>query len=386
MNQSELQLLFSRAERTNPSVLSVYLNVDQSRQANLNRGFERQLKDTMASIRNSIHDPSDLEKFTLAAHYISDFVSAYRPVARGLVLFFDASDGFFWHAEVDVQLHAQARWDRDLLLQPLASALDQFERYGVVLVDRNNVRLLTVFLGEIEELVREGFGPNRVRHIKTVGTDHIASASAVQRKADEQIRANLRRITKTVDSLVQTKKLNRLVLAGTPEITAELRDLLPKRLSSRVIGAVDVKMDAPASDVLAATRNIAAEYERSTELETVKEVVTAAAKKQKAVVGLEHTLRAINSDRIWLLIYSEDFSAPGFECVQCAALLSIEKTSCPYCGAAVRSVNDVVERAVEHALRKGAKIELVTGEASASLDTAGGIGAFLKARTGTIQV
>jgi peptide chain release factor subunit 1 len=282
MNQSELQLLFSRAERTNPSVLSVYLNVDQSRQANLNRGFERQLKDTMASIRNSIHDPSDLEKFTLAAHYISDFVSAYRPVARGLVLFFDASDGFFWHAEVDVQLHAQARWDRDLLLQPLASALDQFERYGVVLVDRNNVRLLTVFLGEIEDLVREGFGPNRVRHIKTVGTDHIASASAVQRKADEQIRANLRRITKTVDSLVQTKKLNRLVLAGTPEITAELRDLLPKRLSSRVIGAVDVKMDAPASDVLAATRNIAAEYERSTELETVKEVVTAAAKKAKS--------------------------------------------------------------------------------------------------------
>src|SRR4029077_16982026 len=100
MNQSELQLLFSRAERTHPSVLSVYLNVDQSRQANLNRGFERQLKDTMASTRSWIHDPSDLEKFTLAAHYIADFVSAYRPVARGLVLFFDASDGFFWHTEV----------------------------------------------------------------------------------------------------------------------------------------------------------------------------------------------------------------------------------------------------------------------------------------------
>jgi peptide subunit release factor 1 (eRF1) len=386
MNESDLHLLFSRAERMHPSVLSVYLNVDQSRQANRNRGFEKQLKDIMASIRNSTHDPSDLEKFTHAAHHVTDFVSAYQPGARGLVLFFDESDGFFWHMETDVQLHNQARWDRELLLQPLANALDQFERYGVVLVDRNNVRLFTVFLGEVEELVRKGFGPNKVRHIKTVGTDHIASASAVQRKADEQIRLNLRHVTKEVDSLVQTKQINRLVLAGTPEITTELRDQLPKRLSVRVIGAVDVAMDVPPADVLAATRNIAAEYESSTELVTVREVVTAAAKKQKAVVGLEHTLRAVNSDRIWQLIYSEDFSSPGFECVKCAALLSAEKASCPYCGAALRSVNDVVERAVEHALRKGAKIEIVTGEASASLDSAGGIGAFLKARTGTIQV
>jgi predicted HTH transcriptional regulator len=141
----------------------VYLNVDQSQQANLNRGFEKQLKDIMASIRNSMHDSSDLEKFTKAAHHVTGFVSAYQPRARGLVLFFDESDGFFWHEEIDVPLHNQARWDRELLLQPLANALDQFERYGVVLVDRNNVRLLTVFLGEIEEIVREGFGPNRVR-------------------------------------------------------------------------------------------------------------------------------------------------------------------------------------------------------------------------------
>jgi peptide subunit release factor 1 (eRF1) len=48
------------------------------------------------------------------------------------------------------------------------------------------------------------------------------------------------------------------------------------------------------------------------------------------------------------------------------------------------AVKDVVERAVEHALRKKAKIEVVTADASAALKSAGSIGAFLKTRTGTM--
>jgi peptide subunit release factor 1 (eRF1) len=49
-------------------------------------------------------------------------------------------------------------------------------------------------------------------------------------------------------------------------------------------------------------------------------------------------------------------------------------------------VENVVERAVEHALRNGAKIEVVTGNAAAGLRAGGGIGAFLKTRTGTLEV
>src|SRR5262245_57466132 len=40
MTTNDLRSLFSRPERPTPSALSVYLNVDQSEQANLNRGFE----------------------------------------------------------------------------------------------------------------------------------------------------------------------------------------------------------------------------------------------------------------------------------------------------------------------------------------------------------
>ena len=352
MTQSDLQPLLSHPERPFRSVLSVYLNVDQSRLSNQNRGFEQHLKDMISSIRGTIHDTAEMERFTAAARYIADFVSAYEPKARGLLMFFDGLDGFSWRQEVGVPIHSQARWDHELFLQPLANILDQFERYGVVLVDHDRLRLFTVFLNEIEEVSPEEFGPS----------------------------THSRRVIKELDCLVQNKKVHHLMLAGAPEITSELRTRLPKRLTSLVIGTIEIATDATARDVLSATQPIAGECERSIEAQTVKEVLRGVARNEKTVAGLGRTLKAVNVDRVWELIYSEGFSSPGFECVKCAALFSVKKTSCPYCGGSVQPVDDVVERAVDHALRKGAKIEVVTGEARGRLNTVGGIGAFLKAR------
>jgi peptide subunit release factor 1 (eRF1) len=219
-------------------------------------------------------------------------------------------------------------------------------------MDRDRLRLFTVFLGEIDEVSPESSGP----------TTH------------------LRRMAKELDRLVQGKQAQRLVLAGASEITSEMRSRLPKRLSALVIGEVNIAIDATLQDVLSATRPMQEEYERSAETQTVKEVLRGVARNEKTVAGLGRTLKAVNSGRVWELIYSEGLFSPGFECAKCAALFSVERKSCAYCGGSVHAVADVVERAVDHALRKGARIEVVTGEASTSLNTVGGIGAFLKAR------
>ncbi len=286
----------------------------------------------------------------MAAHHIEDFVAAYEPAARGLVLFFDSIDGFFWHQAVGVPIRNQARWNHELLLQPLANLLDQFERYGVVLVDHACLRLFTVFLGQVDEVALDRISPD----------------------------AHLRRVIKGLDRFVQDKQAHHLVLAGSPEITSHLRNRLPKRLSLRVIDCVDLQVDAAEHEVLEATLKIAEEYERDIEGQTVKEVVRGAAKNDRTVAGLGHTLKALNSDRVWELIYSEGLASPGFECMKCAALFSVERKFCSYCGGSVHPVGDVIERVVDHAIRNGAKIEVVTGEASASLNGVGGIGAFLK--------
>ena len=55
-----------------------------------------------------------------------------------------------------VSLPTEARYRPDPYLRPLLETLDEHERHGVVLLDRQQARLFSVFLGEIEEH-REAF-------------------------------------------------------------------------------------------------------------------------------------------------------------------------------------------------------------------------------------
>src|SRR5262245_11077965 len=104
MTLNDLQPLLSRPERSTASVLSVYLNVDQSRHANLNRGFETQLADLLLDLRKRINDLSELDASAKADKGVKEFVSLYQPQSRGLTMFFDATDNFFWSHEVNFPL------------------------------------------------------------------------------------------------------------------------------------------------------------------------------------------------------------------------------------------------------------------------------------------
>jgi peptide subunit release factor 1 (eRF1) len=276
------------------------------------------------------------------------------------------------------------RFDSELLLQPLSVATDQMESYGVALASRSKLRLFVVSAGRIEEIVHEELDNRKVRHIRTAGTDHSESSSRIQRKADNQIHANLRGFIQKIDALSKGRGLRRFVLAGASELTAELRASMPKVLSSSVIGDVVLPVTASPEKIISATKAAAEKYELNTEMEKVNQLITSASKNGKAVVGLSKTLKAINSGRIWELIYGDALSSPGYACTGCAALFPARATRCVYCGSRVQVVGNIIERAVDRAFRKQARVEVVTEEACAALKKVGGIGAFLKTRTGSL--
>jgi peptide subunit release factor 1 (eRF1) len=156
---------------------------------------------------------------------------------------------------------------------------------------------------------------------------------------------------------------------------------MPKRLAMRIIGSVSLAADAPLREVLEAVLPITHDHERDSEQQAVLEVLNAAAKGRRAVVGLEKTLKQVSQRRVWQLIYAEDFESSGMECPQCGALFATPVPTCFYCTATLAKVHDVVERAIHRGLRDGAKIEVVKNAAAATLRREGGIAAFLRTRT-----
>jgi peptide chain release factor subunit 1 len=278
---------------------------------------------------------------------------------------------------VQAPLTTAVHWGETLYVRPLLELLDDYERYGVILVDKERARVFTVFLGEIEE-EREALAAAEVRHKKASGTDHLRSQMNFQRQDEMHVRWHLKAVAEVTDELARSHTFDRLVLAGPVAATSELHRLLPKRLRARVVGTVRLPFDASPQDVLRETLGLEQAAERAEERQRVEVLLTAAAKGNGGVVGLEPTLEAIQERRVWRLVYAAGYDARGVECSQCGALLPSTPEKCVYCGAPPRLVDDLLERAIRRVVDGGGDVEQVHDEAATRLWEAGGIGALLR--------
>jgi peptide chain release factor subunit 1 len=357
-------------------VLSVYLDVDQSKAANLNRGFEAALERELQAISRTFDDESALRDFESCADRAREFVAKYVPGGRGLVVY-AKSNRSMWARELTVPTETCVRWGEAAYLHPLVEALDEYERYGLVLVDRLHAYIYTVFLGQIEKRA-EIHGLGRVRHVKSAGRDHLYSQARFQRRADEHIHSHLKRVVEILETFHKTAPFERLVLSGTNEATSEMYRVLPKWMRTRVVGSLALPTGATDGEILAAVKTLENNVERGFEIAYVEKLMDAAGGSQKATASASETFRALNENRVLEFVYAEDCPMEGGRCSECGAVYASPDLSCDYCNIPVDAVEDVIECAASQALATGASIEQLRGEAAERLNALGGVGAFLR--------
>jgi len=363
-------------EKTPGRVLSIYLDVDQSKQVNLNRGFEAALETRLRDIERRLEEESERREFSAASSFARDFVGKYQPGARSLVVFAKAN-GSLWAREMNPGITPEIRWEQKAHLQPVLEALDEFEPYVVVVADKSGARIFTVTLRQIEEHAQL-CASGEVTHTKTTGLDHLYSQSHFQRKADEHVHSYVRRLVHDLERVVRSKPVHRLMLAGSNEIMGEIHRSLPKPLRHKFVGSVVLPADAPDVEVLEATTSIGQRVEREAENSKVEILITSAAKQVRATTGLKPTIDALNQGRAHEFVYAEGFSARGARCDACDAIFPARFLNCEYCDKALQALDDVIQSAIEKALATGARIEQIRGAAAQRLLGAGGVGAFLR--------
>ena len=91
ITKNDLDLLFERQAVAGSPVLSVYLDIDQSKSNNLKRRFEVALKDMLDSIEARL-EPSQLGEFFADAERARQSVSGLEPQGKGWLLFCDDSE------------------------------------------------------------------------------------------------------------------------------------------------------------------------------------------------------------------------------------------------------------------------------------------------------
>jgi peptide subunit release factor 1 (eRF1) len=360
----------------NGYVLSLYLDVDQSKASNLNRGFETVLNNELREMDGQLENKARQELDANRTR-VSRFIRNYTPKKKSLVVFCDAVRDFWWERELPILLPSVARLTNTPFVQPLIEALGEYERYGVVLVDKEKARLFTVYLGEIEEHV-EVFS-ELPRKSATTSRDRIRSQNSAQRHHDEHVHWHVKSVAEKLKDIAYRLRFDRLVVGGTAQAVSELLRVLPKSLNDRVVGTLSLPVGSPIGDVLAQVKRIENQAEQESKLKLIESLVTAVNKGDRATLGAADTIQAINEARVWRLLFIKNFSMTGHHCPACGALyLETRSQGCLYCGTLLEPVSNVIGLALERTMTLGGGVEEVHGPAAEKLAETGSIGAFLR--------
>jgi len=354
----QLQLLSQAPGMT----LTVYLEVDQTNPANRKRQFETRLRDLLRQLRAAHPDDDELPG---ACSEVEEIVKRLEPGGKTLVLARHRSLGVTFRKLLHLPLPSGAFWSSGAFLRPLLEVLDEHERFGVVLVDQKRARLLTVFLGEIEE--HKGLISEVPPRPDAPSSDRLRSQPRMERRHDESVSTHLRMVAAELARLLDQLEVDRLIVGGAVEVGSELVRQLPKRLRGRLVEVLPIPVGASTEEILAGTSEVQLRIERANELETVRDLLKEVRKGGRAVAGLSATLDAINQGRVWKLVYLQGLRLEGGVCPTCSVLVDPSNERCPLCGNPVDREPRMVDRMARTVLERGGHVEMVDGPAAEAL-------------------
>jgi peptide chain release factor subunit 1 len=335
--------------KTENRVLSIYLNTDPT------QGSSDVYRSNLRSMLKDIGLPSDV------AAVENYFSREYDWSGRSVAMFSCAPDNFMRTYSLAIPIRNQLVVGDQPYVKPLASLLDYYGGYGVILVDKQGARLFSFHLGELNE--QEGILGESVKHTKRGGASTKPGSRggvAGQTRYEEEVAdRNMRDVVDFAAHFFSENNVRRVLIGGTDENVALLRSQLPKSWQSLIMGTFPMSMTASKEEVLEKAKQIGQQVELQKEEQLLKKVVTGAAKEEKGVLNLDDTLSAVHDGKVQVLIIQDGYRAPGYQCQGCGYLTAKELPECQFCGSEFEQIPDAVEMAVHKVMKTGGEVDVL---------------------------
>jgi peptide subunit release factor 1 (eRF1) len=349
-------------------VTSCYLNVDGARHIrhqDVMRELDRVLRPARARCNGDQSVAADLGR--IEAHVRGGLD---RSRTRGLAFFACSADDYWRIIELPVPVRSQVVVNHTPTVRQLEAVVDRHDRFGLLLVDRQRVRVFVFELGEVVESVGQFDQlPRGDDDDRSFTKDHAADHAAAL------VRQHLRRAADSAFAVFQDQGFERLVIGTPDDIGPELESLLHPYLRERLVARCAIAPGSTDEEVRRAAVEVEAEVERIKEAEAVAALREAVGGGRRGVAGLDDTLMALVERRVETLLVSAGYDDAGWRCGSCRWIGRIGR-SCPVCSTEMDAVDDVIEEAVEEALGQSCRVEICEG--NADLDVLGGIGALVR--------
>lgn len=365
LTRDAIRALAAQGSQAAP-VVSLYLDVDGRRFVRP-KDYEVHL-DSLARGAVEEHGPAIEADVARIVGHVKGGLDRSR--TRGVALFSCEAEGLWEVIELAVPVRNQVMVNDSPHIRQLEGVVDNNERFGVLLADKQRARMFVFELGLLVD--KSEVFDQLPRHEDDRGDwdkDHVRDHSA------DAALHHLKRAAQVAFEVFQEQGFDHLIVGAPDEISNELERVLHSYLKDRIAARISVPVNAPEAVICEAALAVEAEVERTKEATLVKRLRDAVGSGNGGLAGLEKVLAALAERRVEILLVSDGFEAPGWRCGACRGMAAVGPT-CPVCASAMKRVDDVVEEAVEDALGQSCRVEVVVG--NADLDVLGRIGALLR--------
>ncbi len=366
--QKHVLTLATIGETADPMV-SCYLNLEAG------LAPARRVLDERVRLLRKALPAGQRESFEQALRRIDDRLAAgFLAESRGAAVFSrSGTQEFFLDLEFRVPLPSWIAVNSTPNIYHLVELKDTYDRYVLVLVNGRGTRILEVHLGSVTETVWAKQPELRERAGRGWGREHYQS------HRPDQNHQFANEVVRFVDEVMSTRDYGHLILAGTPRMTALIREALPKRLISKMIDVVPASINDRTSAVVAATLASFVEDEQQESLAAVEKLQDRICSHGLAVVGSLASLQALKARQVDMLVMATEYKPDlAWACTGCGVVKvqHPELPACPNCGCRGSRELDLKEELARQAELAGCGVEIVHD--SETLMRLGGVGCLLR--------
>lgn len=370
ISRKDIERLIHRPVGEHP-VVSVFLDMsvgsDNKRTYSVFLAKERSARAGLDSDRASHHREALGEVFERVERWLVD---TFDESNKGAAVYTELGGDWFEGLQLPVALENRFAVDGRPVVGPLAEVIETFRHHGVVLVDREHLRMLSVYLGEPLNEHEVRTDPYPTPH--DVRRGGYSARDFQQRKAEE-VRHFFKEFALEVGEFVRRYDPDDLILLGTDENVQAFRAFLAKAVQALVVHTAHAPIDARVAEVLERLDPFFREHAEREENDVIATLHDRVGHRHLAAAGVGRTLEQLQEGKVDKLVLARGLALDGIRCTRCAFYLECGPERCPYCGGETRGGVDLAEAMIRLAEEQEVPIAFAEPQGLADVGGAGGL-------------
>jgi peptide subunit release factor 1 (eRF1) len=312
----------------------------------------QKLRDREEKVRRLLQDaPEELEHFDESLRMIREALEEHPP-KDGMALFASWALDFLAGYRLEVAPPDILWVDSSPYLRPLATLQDDHSRFILVSADAGAARVHVVSATVPTEVDRiRGDVKN---HVKKGGW----SQKRYQRRRSNEMLLYAREVAEAITRVADEEAIDRIVLLGAQEATAEIAAALPDRLQSALVA----QQTADVSDenaLLVVAQELVEAFDKDDARGVWERIRSEAIGDGLAAVGPSAVLAAAQQGRIDTMVATREAKLGGVRCRDCECLAFAKAQQCPACKSNSVFAVDLINELVELVAMTGGSVEFV---------------------------